>query len=309
MTSNISPESQKHFKTSVLLNKKFQERFLNSIQAILIQEEDWRSKTQFPEADSIGFEDALLKYLAVPSEHLLKTSPQAQERLVDLHDDIIDAANRYLVQLNWYRAQPHLGTICNRMQKQVMQHMQVDLTPYSQDELLQARVHNILCETIEALEQIRELFSEETKQNRRTTGGYSSHVIWNADAERYHEMDYQDFLYEMENIFLEIHHWPLGLYPLIPEDHALIQDKAKADEHFLMRLSHIESGHIEIFLPGKKLSGRDQHLSAKLSNEQREIVAKKTSNARIANTLLNAKGGEKSEELPKADVLTFPRPK
>ncbi|HCK32221.1 MAG TPA: hypothetical protein DHW10_01630 [Rhodospirillaceae bacterium] len=309
MTNNITPKSDEPFKPSVLLNRQFQDRFLRSVEALLVQENDWQSKTQFSEADSIGFEGVLLKYLAVPSEHLLRTSLQAQERLADLHDDIIDATNRYLLQLNWFRAQPYLGTIYKRMQSETMRELQTDLTPYSRDDLLQERIHDVISETIETLAQMRALFNEQTKHNRRETGGCSPHVIWNADDESYSEMDYQDFLYEMENIFLEVHHWPLGLYPLFPQDHALMKDKADSDEHLLMRMAHIESGHIELLFPGKKLSGRDLYLKENLSDKQRTEIDQKVANARSVHAVLNIRPDKDSGELPQADILKFRRPK
>lgn len=309
MTNKITTESEKPFKPSVLLNRQFQDRFLKNVKALQVQEDDWSAKTQFPEANSIGFEQALLKYLVVPSEHILTSSPQAQERLVDLHDDIIDATNRYLLQLNWFRTQPYLGTICKRMQSETMRELQTDLTPYSRDDLLQERIHDVISETIETLEQMRALFNEQTKQARRETGGLSSHVIWNPDDECYYEMGYQDFLYEMENIFLDIHHWPLGLYPLFPQDHALIKDKADSDEHLLMRMAHIESGYIELLFPGKKLSGRDQYLKDNLSEEQQTKIDQKVADARSAHAVLNVRPDKDSGELPQADILTFRRPK
>lgn len=309
MTNKITTESDKPFKPSVLLNRQFQDRFLKSLKALQVQEDDWQSKTQFPESESIGFEGALLKYLAVPSEHILTSSPQAQERLVDLHDDIIDAANRYLLQLNWFRAQPNLGTICKRMQPEAMRELQIDLAPYSREDLLQERVHDVVSETIETLEQMRALFSEETKHNRKETGGFSPHIIWNADDECYYEMGYQDFLYEMENIFLEMHHWPLERYPLAPKDHTLIKDKTDSDKHLLMRMAHIESGHIELLFPGKKLSGRDLYIKESLSDKQRAEIIQKVENARLAHTMLNTKSDKDNGKLPQADILAFRRPK
>lgn len=309
MKNNISTESDKPFKPSVLLNRQFQERFLKSVKALQVQEDDWRSKTQFPEAGSIGFEGALLKYLAVPSEHILTSSPQAQERLVDLHDDIIDATNRYLLQLNWFRAQPYLGTICKRMQPETMRELQTNLTPYSRDDLLQERIHDVISETIETLEQMRALFNEQTKHNRKETGGFSPHVIWSVDDECYYEMDYQDFLCEMENIFLEIHHWPLELYPLFPEDHTFVKDKADSDKHLFMRMAHIESGHIENLFPGKKLSGRDLYLKENLSDKQRVEIDQKVADVRSAHVTLNVRHDKDSGKLPQADILAFRRPK